>query len=966
MPPIQERIKPIIITRAMLFLPGMPIAVDLAASGLEDGSWVAREKISSADRAKPAWVRPLKFRAVELDPMTLKSSLSLVPHETMGAGRRFDLPMPDGTMARFLIVGTDLMHPDLAEKFPGIRTYCGRGITDPTATIRLDQTHAGFHAQVLSAGDAVWIDPYSRDDPVLHVSYYRKDHRRDIGDRYCQFDSKIHGLADSGGGGRKDGPSAHGDILRTYRLAIACTGEYARFHSEDEESATVTEAMAGIVTTMNRVVGIYERELAVRLQIVPGNDQLIFLDPDTDPYTNSDGEMMLDENQTTIDSILGTSTYDIGHVLSTGGGGIAWFGVCHFLFKAGGVTGSAAPVGDSFDVDFVAHEMGHQFHADHTFNSATERCIDYRVTGHAYEPGSGSTIMAYAGICGADDLQDHSDPFFHHESLHQVLSFITMGGGDACSANTPTGNSLPLVDAGPDHAIPGNTPFTLSAASASDANGDPVTYSWEQRNRGPARSLADPDNGSSPLFRAWPPNLNPTRVFPEMESLLNNKIVLGERLPTADRVMDFRLTVRDNRAGGGGTRYDDMWVMVDTSTGPFRVTSPTTALVLSPGSHEIAWDVAGTHGGLVSTAHVHILLSVDGGYTWPWKLAGPTPNDGSEMITIPDVSTSMARVRVEADDNIFFDVSDMDFVITAEVDFEPGGLNHVNDTAGNHSGSIDPGETIELALGVHNVGSQQATGISATLSTSEVGVSVLNETSVYPSIPAGEDMTNTTPFRIYVSGGYACGDYITMNLDVTSDQATRDLTFTFPLGGVTFRFDSITGADSPIPVHDIGITDIPINVSGVTGQIRDVDFSLDGTACNTFSGSTTVGFDHSWFSEVILSLVSPQGTQVTLLNSIGGSGGVRNICQARFDDDGPYPSIQSQINAPDPPFTGNWLPLEPLLRFDGEDANGTWMLRIEDTFQGNTGSVRAFSLTITPEICRVFNAVDNPAWQLME
>ena len=451
-----------------------------------------------------------------------------------------------------------------------------------------------------------------------------------------------------------DGPLARpsGTQLRTYRLAVAATGEYTAYFG-----GTVAAGQAAIVTAVNRVTGIYERDLSIRLQLVANNNSLVYTNAATDPYTNDDPYSLLDENQANIDSVIGNANYDIGHVFSTGDGGLSYLGVVGVRgLKAMGETGSTSPTGDAFYVDYVAHEMGHQFNANHTFNGVNGAAAGNVNAGTAYEPGSGSTIMSYAGICGADDLQAHSDDYFHSASLDEIIAYVD-GSIPGVGTRTSTGNSIPTVSAGLDYTIPARTPFALTAAG-SDANGDPLTYCWEERDRGPVLALSAGDNGSSPIIRSFSPTANPTRTVPRLPNLLNNTTVPGEILPTTNRTLNFRVTVRDNRSGGGGVNSDDMTLTVVNTGTPFQVTSPNTAVTWTTATTQtVTWNVAGTSGGTISTAQVDILLSTDGGNTFPIVLVAGTANDGTETITVPTISsTTTARVKVQAVGNIFFDV----------------------------------------------------------------------------------------------------------------------------------------------------------------------------------------------------------------------------------------------------------------------------------------------------------------------
>ncbi len=627
-------------------------------AGAFDGAWRAVEQLPPVVDEAELWVRPFQFRALALDRSALTDLLRQAPMESTIAGPRpplvIALPMPDGGWARFAIEESPIMAPELAAKFPEIKTYIGRGIDDPAASLRCDWTPAGFHAQVLSPNGAVYIDPYLRGDVGLYVSYFKRDARPPASPFECLTPpGDLIGQAAAANAVAV----ASGDTLRTYRLACAATGEYTQFHG-----GTVAAGMAAIVTAINRVTGIYETELAIRMVLVANNDLIVYTDPATDPYTNSEGGTMLGQNQANLNAVIGSANYDIGHVFSTGGGGIAGLRVvCRANQKAQGVTGLSSPLGDAFYVDYVAHEMGHEFGANHPFNGTRGSCAGNRNASTAYEPGSGSTIMAYAGICGLDDLQPHSDPYFHSVSFDEIRSYVTASSGNNCPVITNTGNNAPTVGAGSNYTIPQGTPFTLTA-SGSDPDGDSPTFCWEQRDLGPAAVLSAPDDGLIPLLRSLNPTPSPSRTFPRLDHLLDNTPSTGEKLPTHDRTMDFRVTVRDHLAGGGGVASDDMQVFVVGSAGPFRVTFPDTSMTVS-GGLDVTWNVAGTEQPPISASSVNILLSTDGGQTFLITLAGNTPNDGDEVVLLPDVFTMTARVKVEAAGNVFFDISNNNFTI---------------------------------------------------------------------------------------------------------------------------------------------------------------------------------------------------------------------------------------------------------------------------------------------------------------
>ncbi|WP_310396415.1 reprolysin-like metallopeptidase [Hymenobacter sp.] len=637
----------------------------------------------AARAAVPAatWAAVPSAQALTLDLAGLTAALATAPLETRAGAAPLVLvlPLPNGRSARFAVREAPIMAPALAARFPLIRTYAGVGFDDATASVRLDVSPRGFHAQVLAgAGASFYIDPASPTDARHCLSFYKKDMNRAVAaargtcgfapDAAALQAATQRRLARAAGGAAVAVSS--GPILKTYRLALACTPEYALVKGN-----TVASVLAGEVATVNRVVGVYERELAVRLVLVPNNDQLVFLSgtgPQPLPaYTNDDGGEMLGQNQTNVDRVIGLANYDIGHVFSTGGGGVALLGSVCTASKAGGVTGQPNPVGDAFDIDFVAHEMGHQFGGNHPFNGNGGSCAGgNRNPITAWEPGSGTTIMAYAGICGsANDLQPNSDATFHTGTFEEMRIFIE---GTTCGTDQATGNTAPVVTApASGRTLPVGTPFRLTA-TATDAENDALTYSWEELDLGPTGppTAAQVPGRSVPLFRSFNPTANSTRTFPRLADLVANTTVIGERLPTVTRGLRFRCTARDEHPGPagmvGGVNYSSLVTLdVRSTAGPFLVTAPNTAVTWTGGAAQtVAWDVAGTANAPVSCALVNLRLSLDGGLTYPTLLAANEPNDGSAVVTAPSLAAvTTARVMVEAADNYFFDISDANFTI---------------------------------------------------------------------------------------------------------------------------------------------------------------------------------------------------------------------------------------------------------------------------------------------------------------
>ncbi len=641
-------------------------AVDLADA--TSGLW------SAAGAASPGYAArttlPTTFRIATLDAARFHALAADAPAEATTRARASEtvlpIPLPDGGVARFRIVRTAVMAPALAAKFPQIGTWMGEDVTDPSTTIRLDWTPLGFHAMVLSpAHGRIFIDPVSVGDVQSYLSYYARDTTVPIGTRPRPLPPIDPGGATAARlaqriAAREVAPKASGAQLRTYRLAVAATPEYAAFFG-----GTVTNGLAAVVTAINRIDAIYGQEIAIRMELVANNDLLIYTSGG--PYTNDDGEAMLDQNQANLDAVIGSANYDIGHVFSTGGGGIAGLGVaCSPAQKAWGVTGSPAPVGDPFYVDYVAHEMGHQLGANHTFNGNAGSCGGGNRNGPtAFEPGSGSTIMAYAGICLAQDLQPHSDAYFHTASFDEIVAYTTDDDGASCGAVTATGNHPPTVTvpAG-GFTIPSRTPFALMGA-ASDPDGDSLTYNWEEYDAGATPGGPPGVASAVPFFRSWPSSTGPTRIFPRLSDLLAGTLATGEVLPNAGRPVRFRMTVRDGR---GGVDRAQVNFLVSALAGPFAVTSPSTAVTWPGASTQtVTWNVANTARSPVNCAKVDILYSADGGNTFPIILKSATPNDGSEPVAVPADGTSSARIMVACSTNIFFNISKTTFTVTTAV-----------------------------------------------------------------------------------------------------------------------------------------------------------------------------------------------------------------------------------------------------------------------------------------------------------
>jgi hypothetical protein len=630
--------------------------------------------------AKGIDISSIYSRRLAADHSALRQRLLAAPLQgTSVSPVELELPLPYGAMQRFLVEESPVMADLLAQHYPEIRTYRVKGIDDTASTGRLDLTPQGFHAMLTTPAGTVYIDP---DETGGYRSYYKRDYIAARGDTLSPLvcmhhDAKhIYGHAITGLSQTFASRTVSGAHRRVYRLAVAATGEYGSYFG-----GSVSAALAQIVTTVNRVNQIYGRDLAVQFQLVGNNDRIVFTDPDTDPYTQTSAgiSQMLIENQQQLDFILGADNYDIGILFGTVGGGLASVGSLCGEFKAQAYTGTPNPDNDGFYIDFVAHELGHQLNASHSFNGTTASCGGVnRVGARAVEPGSGSTIMSYAGICGEESLQVNSDATFHGINIQEINEFITQGEGSQCGQLVVTGNTAPSVDAGEEGddlsiTIPAATPFMLTG-SASDVDGDTLSYQWDEMDAGGSDGATDASTigsdlptGSNPLFRSFLPKRTAVRYFPRLSQLLTQQQDIGETLPQSSRILNFRLTVRD---GESGVANDDIAIQVDGDQGPFMITGGNlnrSSSIMAGESRTLEWATGGTE---VSCPTLHVsLLSLSSGNPpatfcsindngFDQLSLGEFPNSGSATIVLPQISIEHARVMLSCSNNIFFAVSD--------------------------------------------------------------------------------------------------------------------------------------------------------------------------------------------------------------------------------------------------------------------------------------------------------------------
>lgn len=648
-------------------------------------------KISHATKSAKEEFSNLQERQLfQLDKNKFKAELSNAPERFSGEkGVEVLMPNEKGELQKFLVWEYSSFTPELQAKYPGIRSYVGVGVTDPTAYLRFSISDLGLSSSVLKSGGSHYVEPYS-DQGDVYAAYESGSKLKSKEDEFLC--STIDEIAAVNTNSQVTTKSSN-QVLKTFRLAISAEGGYSQYHinraggaslTDDEKKAIVVAALNNSVTRIN---ALYEKDLAVHFNLV-NNTEIIYLDPDKDPYTSGSYNSQV---RTVMANVVKSANYDVGHVVAYDGpnGNAGCIGcVCVSSTKGGGFTSHYIPVGDIFDIDYLAHEIGHQMGANHThtYQSSTEGY------GVQVEPGSGNTIMAYTGITASYDTQFNSNDFFTYRSILQIQNNLAT---KSCAVNTPLINTPPVVDAGADYAIPSNTPFVLRG-NVTDAENDPMTYVWEQND--PATlsmhygngSFASPTKTDGPTFKMFPPTSEPVRYFPEYTKILAGvNATRWEALSTIDRTLNFTLTARDNSANGSQTNTDAMKITVSAAAGPFVVTAPAFGeSLVSSKPYTVKWNVANTTAAPINTTLVNIKFSTDGGQTFT-TLASNVNNDGEETVTIPANSTTPeAFFIVEAVNNVYFAVSPS-FVVDYSVSGETcntyqytGSAVDINDAVG--------------------------------------------------------------------------------------------------------------------------------------------------------------------------------------------------------------------------------------------------------------------------------------------
>jgi subtilisin-like proprotein convertase family protein len=946
-------------------------------------------------------IKASEYKLYSIDIASLISQLSGISHveyDNNGFVGQIAFPHPDGTQHSYLAKENYTMDPVLGAQFPEIKSYDAQGSNDGSF-VKWDITPHGLHAMIMIQGQStIFIDPVIKGNTEYYIVYSRDNFITDkVMD--CLVEGNI-GIDDSNNSIVKSFGTCE---KRTYRLALAATGEYTAFHG-----GTVALALAAQVTTMNRINGVYEREMAIHMNIIANNNLIIYTNGATDPYTNNNGGTMLNENQTNITTVIGSANYDIGHVFSTGGGGIAQLNSpCTSSGKARGVTGSGAPIGDPFDIDYVAHEMGHQFGGNHTFNSSNSgSCSGNANAATSFEPGSGTTIMAYAGICAPVNVQNNSDDYFHTKSLQEIGVFIT-SAGHTCPVKTPLANVAPVVAPLAPISVPQGTPFFLTA-SATDANASNVlTYCWEEMDAGTSTTAPVATQTTKANFRSFDPTTNSTRYFPSLASLASNGLFTWEVLPTVARTMNFRVTVRDNATGGGCNDEENMTVAIIATTTPFSVTYPTNTGITWAGasSQTVTWAVAGTTASPISCANVDILLSTDGGLTYPTILASNVTNDGTQIITVPNTPSTTCRIMVRCAGGNFFDISNNNFTISAST------FDYTLTATPSSIAVCQPNNAV-FTINIGSIGGYNSlvnlsvTGVpaGATTSFSSASVTPVGTSTLTISNTA---LAATGTYTITITGNSTSGTKVTtVQLSIASGAPTAvtlispanaatgvaiPTIFTWSTAagsGITYDFQVATSsAFTTIVDQSVGLATASYSssllatstiyywrvrvVSGcgtsawssinsfttgtcATTASSAVPVAISATGTPTISSTITIPYGgtitdvnvlnlagtHSYISDLTVTLTSPAGTSVALFTGI-----CTNNANFNLNFDGASASAYASIVCP-PTSGGTYQPQGNFSSFNGQNPAGVWTLTITDGADQDGGSLSSWALNI--------------------
>ncbi|SNR54196.1 reprolysin-like metallopeptidase [Lutibacter flavus] len=957
---------------------------------------------------------PKEFKVFDLNIAKLKKSLNNIPKRKSNLKKSnviLQFPNGEGELEKYEIFEASILEESLQKKYPNIRSYVGNGIENSTSSIRFSITDLGLNAMVFqNSKETAFIETYTK-NKESYLVYKKSDLPAETEPFECKFEDLKSNLTGTNSNTSSKANNANDGQLRTFRLAVATTGEYSQFHLDQQgidptatDEVKKSAVLSAIATTMTHVNAIFERDVALTMILVDNNASIIYLNKDTDGFTNDSSSDLIEESQTVINSVIGSSNYDIGHTFSTGGGGLAQLNSpCTPNGKARGITGSPNPIGPGYDIDYVAHEMGHQYGAHHTFNSEAGNCSGNINYGTAVETGSGSTIMAYSGLCAPDNVVSLSDDYFHLVSIREMWANIS-NGISTCGILTATGNSAPIINPVQNYTIPISTPFALTA-DASDIDGDLLTYTWEQLDTESATYPLTATSNVGPAFRSIKPSENPTRYFPSTETVLSgNTSNDWEVLPSVSRTMKFGLTVRDNNENGGQTASDESVITFDANSGSFMLTSQTAAESWSAGTaNTITWNVANTNIAPVNCSNVNILLSTDGGDTYPIVLASNVPNDGSQEIIVPNETTRRARIKVESVGNVFYNVNLADIEIQSSefiMDFDSNNLNicapnnaiytftyntfsNFNEETTfsalgfpegatvtfNPATATDNNTTVEMVVsGIENTTATGLYNISVKGTSSSIEKNTVSFLNIFssqftqPILSSPENDSSELIDPIFLSW------VIDENVIDYEIEISPDNSFSTIIESATLKTNNYSPLQLELNTNyfwrvkgknECGESDFSTVYNFTTANIvcdsfNAIDIPVEIPDNNVSGASSvinithnkiitdvnlTINIPHQWVGDLTLTLVSPNGTSV-LLSANNGDEGL-GYTNTIFDDD-----AISTIGSGLAPFTGTYSPQGNLSSFNTEESYGEWILEVVDSGPEDIGTIENWSIEI--------------------
>ncbi|MBP6374382.1 MAG: proprotein convertase P-domain-containing protein [Flavobacterium sp.] len=960
-------------------------------------TWTKVEAITSAQSKNTMRESFPKSYALFAAPIaSMKLALQAAPNKMEASQSNVIISVPNtqGSIEHFRVFEYSNFSTELQARFPEIRSYIGVGIEDPVAQIRFSMDQNGFQAMVFRVGKRnEFIEHFSADGSVYAVFESSREKGK-LPFTCSTIDTQV--ATDLAG---RTAQSSSGELL-TFRLALSCNAEYTTYFG-----GTVAGALAAMNATMTRVNGVFEKDLAIHMNLVD-NTTIIYTNAASDPYTTMgqwNGQL-----QTTLTNVVGEANYDVGHMFgaSGGGGNAGCIGcVCVNGQKGSGITSpsDAIPEGDTFDIDYVAHELGHQFGGNHSFSQNVEG------SGVNVEPGSGSTIMGYAGIT-SQDVQPHSDDYFVYANIKQIQDNMV---GKTCPVRTTLTNVAPVVNAGADYTIPKSTPFILDG-TATDADGDALTYCWEQNdsatNQTGANSAASATKTGGPNWRSYTPVATSKRYCPPLARVIANANttqgaeIVVEALSSVARTLNFVLTARDNYAGAGQTKSDAMLVTVSAAAGPFLVSVPNTAVDWPVGtSQDVTWDVAGTTANNVNAATVDIYLSTDGGLTYPIQLASAVPNDGIETITVPNNIGTTNRIMVKGHNHIFYDISNTNFTISeALVDFT---INAIGGTSVQTCAGTSVEKAIQFttylgfAENTNFTTSGAPAGSVITFNTNPInatGVVLMSidntagaSPGVYPIVVTASSgsivKTITINFQLFASS--FAGVNLTSPANLAGSQATAlTLSWTADTNATSYDVEVATDAAFTAIVSTGTASSNSYAISGLSNltdyywRVRPLNPSCSGEFCpanqfttgnilcatlpsanvpltiattaNVTVNSTLAVTENLTLTDVNVSVNITHSwvndLTLTLISPAGTAvqlvarpcNNVRlNDINATFDDAG-IPIVCAN----NPAISGTVKPTQVLSAFNGQTSQGTWTLRVLDSVNQDGGSIVGWSL----------------------